>query len=267
MLHFDPKTKQLTESGTGVLTTPVIVSGHPKMRCVLYEPAVSSENSRIGIVLIHSDEDYSDFPIAGALAERGYRCLAGQVSDPNGPLEKKLLDVKHAAEFLKSLPGVEKLVLLGHSGMRNARMFDDLRQLEAGDKFVIWTLNEPYAYEVFRKEVVLPDEAERKMGLVQGQDLVTLVTCTPYGVNSHRLLVQARRCAYDAGEMGDVGLSAYVNGRTMPLAVPLAALVVLGVASVVARGAGKRRKARKSAGERMVNGTSCEADDFGVKNE
>ncbi|MBQ3424096.1 MAG: alpha/beta hydrolase [Clostridia bacterium] len=116
MYSFDPTTKQLAKSSGRILTTPVVVSGRAKMRCVLYEPAAPTEKSRIGIVLIHSDEDYSDFPIAAALAERGYRCLAGQVSDPGGPLEQKLLDVKHALEFLKSLPGVEKLALLGHSG-------------------------------------------------------------------------------------------------------------------------------------------------------
>ena len=73
-------------------------------------------------------------------------------------------------------------VLTGHSGMRNTRMFDDLHKLEVGDQFVIWTLNEPFAYEVTGSETVLPDEVAGKLAVEPGRDMVTLVTCTPYGV-------------------------------------------------------------------------------------
>lgn len=116
MYSYDPNAKSLTATGGQICTSAVIVSGHAKMHVVLYEPQELTEKSRVGIVLLHSDEDYSDFPIAAALAGQGYRCLAGQVSAPNGPLEQKLLDVKRAVEILKQLPGVEKIILLGHSG-------------------------------------------------------------------------------------------------------------------------------------------------------
>ena len=137
-------------------------------------------------------------------------------------------------------------VLLGHSGMRNARMFDDLGKLGVGDRFTIWTLNEPYAYEVSGIEVVEPEEAELRTGLAAGRDIVTLVTCTPYGINSHRLLVHAERCEYAAEEAPPVGASAYVNGRSLPLIAAMLALAAAAVASVV-RAARRRKRARRQA--------------------
>ena len=85
-------------------------------------------------------------------------------------------------------------VLAGHTGLVSAVLFDYLDKLEVGDYFVIRVLGRDLAYEVYSKETVLPDDTS-SLGIQQGQDLVTLVTCTPYGVNSHRLLVHARRCA------------------------------------------------------------------------
>lgn len=116
MYSYDTGTGSLTRSGGRVRATPVVVNGGAKTRGILYEPAAASKKSRVGVILLHSDEDYSDFPIAPALAERGFRCLAGQVSDPGAGLERKMLDVKHAIMFLRQLPGLEKIVLLGHSG-------------------------------------------------------------------------------------------------------------------------------------------------------
>ena len=81
-------------------------------------------------------------------------------------------------------------VLTGHSGMYNSRMLDDLRQMEKGDLFAVHTLGEELVYEDI--SVVLPEEVE-SFSIVPGRDLCTLVTCTPYGVNDHRLLVTGYR--------------------------------------------------------------------------
>ncbi|WP_169726179.1 class C sortase [Atopobium fossor] len=83
-------------------------------------------------------------------------------------------------------------VLAGHTGLPSARVLDDLNQLEEGDFFVIRVLNEEYGYKVYKTEVVLPTDVS-SLTIAEGDDIVTLVTCTPYGVNSHRLLVHARR--------------------------------------------------------------------------
>lgn len=137
-------------------------------------------------------------------------------------------------------------VLTGHSGMRNTRMFDDLRKLEQGDVFIIWTLNEPYAYEVYDIETVLPEEVENRIGLQEGRDLVTLMTCTPYGVNSHRLLVHAQRCEYTPDTYGNVGYEAYVNDRNLPLLLAMGVLLIMLVTWFVRRRIIRSRKRKKA---------------------
>lgn len=87
-------------------------------------------------------------------------------------------------------------VVTGHSGMPGNYMFDDLEQLKIGDLFVLWTLNEPFAYKVYDIEVVKPND-DSSLGITAGEDLATLITCTPYRINTHRLLVHAERVPYD----------------------------------------------------------------------
>ncbi len=86
-------------------------------------------------------------------------------------------------------------VLTGHTGLPNAKMFDGLTKLEIGDKFYIHVLGETLAYEVDAINVVKPEEVEL-LDPVSGEDHVTLLTCTPYGVNTHRLLVRGVRVPY-----------------------------------------------------------------------
>lgn len=84
-------------------------------------------------------------------------------------------------------------VLSGHTGLPSAKIFDNLDRLEVGDYFIISVLGEDHAYQVTSTEIVLPDETD-SLVIQEGKDLCTLVTCTPYGVNTHRLLVHAERC-------------------------------------------------------------------------
>lgn len=83
-------------------------------------------------------------------------------------------------------------VLSGHRGLPSARLFTDIDRLDIGDVFIVHTLDEELTYEVDRINIVLPNEIE-KLAIEEGKDLCTLVTCTPYGVNSHRLLVRGHR--------------------------------------------------------------------------
>lgn len=83
-------------------------------------------------------------------------------------------------------------VLTAHSGMASQKMFSDLEQLEEGDVFWLDVLNEKLGYEVVFINTVLPDNTEY-LGITSGEDLCTLVTCTPFGVNTHRLLVCGSR--------------------------------------------------------------------------
>lgn len=83
-------------------------------------------------------------------------------------------------------------VLSAHSGMSGARMFTDLEQLSVGDLFTVRVLDRELTYQVDHIATVLPQETAL-LEIQAGEDLCTLVTCTPYGVNTHRLLVRGRR--------------------------------------------------------------------------
>ncbi len=83
-------------------------------------------------------------------------------------------------------------VVTGHRGLPSARLFTDIDRLTKGDTFTLTILNRTYTYEVYDQTIVEPTDLSN-LTIEAGKDLVTLVTCTPYGVNSHRLLVHARR--------------------------------------------------------------------------
>ncbi len=88
-------------------------------------------------------------------------------------------------------------VLSSHRGLPTAKLFTDLDQMKIGDTFTITVGDEVLIYEVDQIKTVLPEEM-RDLHIVPGEDLCTLVTCTPYGVNSHRLLVRGKRIHPDA---------------------------------------------------------------------
>lgn len=93
-------------------------------------------------------------------------------------------------------------ILTGHTGLTTATMFDDLDQVKIGDAFYIDVLGEALKYEVDQIEVVLPEETSQVQPIA-GEDHLTLITCTPYGVNSHRLLVRGIRVPMDPEESID----------------------------------------------------------------
>ena len=85
-------------------------------------------------------------------------------------------------------------VISAHRGLPSAKLFTHLDQLEVGDTFTITVLDRVLTYEVDRISIVLPTEAD-PLKIVPGKDYVTLMTCTPYGINTHRLLVRGKRIA------------------------------------------------------------------------
>lgn len=94
-------------------------------------------------------------------------------------------------------------ILSGHSGMASQKMFTDLEQLSSGDIFYLHVLRERLAYQVVEIHTVLPYDTSL-LGIVPGKDLCTLITCTPYGVNTHRLLVRGTRIPYEeAAELAE----------------------------------------------------------------
>ena len=87
-------------------------------------------------------------------------------------------------------------VLSAHSGLSSADLFTNLANLDNGDLFYIYVLDEILAYEVDNIKVVKPTETD-DLRIVKGEDYITLVTCTPFGINSHRLLVRGHRVEYN----------------------------------------------------------------------
>ena len=90
-------------------------------------------------------------------------------------------------------------ILTGHSGMATKKMFTDLEQLSISDVFYLHILDETLAYQVIEINVVLPHDTSL-LGITHGADYCTLVTCTPFGVNTHRLLVRGTRIPYEEAE-------------------------------------------------------------------
>lgn len=83
-------------------------------------------------------------------------------------------------------------VVSGHRGLPSAKLFTDLDSLVVGDRFMFRVLDEVLTYEVDQIRIVEPEDTEELL-IVEGQDLCTLITCTPYGINSHRMLIRGHR--------------------------------------------------------------------------
>jgi sortase A len=102
-------------------------------------------------------------------------------------------------------------IIAGHSGLATQKMFTDLEQLQPGDVFYLHVLGEVLAYQVFYREPVPPHDTTR-LGITQGKDYCTLITCYPTGVNTHRLLVQGERIPYEEAEV----IEETVQAQTVP---------------------------------------------------
>ena len=91
-------------------------------------------------------------------------------------------------------------VLSGHRGLPSAKLFTELDRMEKGDIFYIEVLDKKLAYQVDRIKTIDPKKAGNNLDIVKGKDYVTLLTCTPYGVNTDRLLVRGKRIPYKEAE-------------------------------------------------------------------
>ena len=127
---------------------------------------------------------------------------------------------------------------VGHRGLPSAKLFTNLDQLAEGDLFVIRTLDEVLTYEVDRILIVLPSELQA-LAAEEGKDLCTLVTCTPYGVNSHRMLVRGHRVD---NQSEAVRLTADAIRIDPLLVAPIAAIPLLLALLLLLAAAPKKRK-------------------------
>ena len=131
-------------------------------------------------------------------------------------------------------------VLSAHSGLASSKLFSDIDQLTEGDTFYVHVLGEVLAYEVDSINTVLPTDTSL-LQIEEGEDLVTLVTCTPFGINTHRLLVRGHRIPYTPEQATTAAAekpaaSSWTRYYLTGLTIGLGAMVVIGGGYFLMRG-------------------------------
>ena len=129
-------------------------------------------------------------------------------------------------------------VLSGHRGLPSARLFTDLDQLAEGDVFLLQTLDETLTYEIDQIRIVEPQEVDG-LSIIPGGDYCTLITCTPYGINSHRMLIRGHRVETEKTHNVRVTAEAV---QVEPVMVSGVIAIPLLVAGLVALTSGDRRR-------------------------
>ena len=149
-------------------------------------------------------------------------------------------------------------VLTGHTGLSTATMFDNLNQLKKGDVFYVSSLGQTLKYEVNDITVVKPEETD-SLRKVPGRDLVTLITCTPYGVNSHRLLVTGERVPMDpTAAAAEEAKALPAPMQTWMKAIIVAVVIILAVVvGILVRLWWTRRRRTRGAAGRAVKGSAA----------
>lgn len=144
-------------------------------------------------------------------------------------------------------------VISGHRGLPSSRLFTDIDQLSEGDTFTLLVLGESLTYEVDQIRIVEPDDVSL-LAIEEWQDLCTLVTCTPYGVNSHRLLVRGHRVENQeaAGILRITADAMLIDSRFV--APALAAPILLVIVLFMVLRPFKRRKRKVNGTEGVMNG-------------
>ena len=137
-------------------------------------------------------------------------------------------------------------ILSGHRGLPSARLFTDLDQMKNGDKFYIDIMGETHAYEVDNIQIVLPNVLD-SLDVVPGKDYVTLITCTPYGVNTHRMLVRGTRIPYVPEAEQETDISMKTESRRRIPFIIVFAVIVFGTSIIAGNicGKHKRKKSEK----------------------
>ena len=200
--------------GLGIFLYPsvsnYINSKHQSRAVASYDEAIASLQ----------ETDYSAFQsdsflrLEGALRDEYYKAMDPTGTGIIGTIEIEnigvTLPIYHGTEESVLQVGIGHLegssfptgessthtILSGHRGLPSAKLFTDLDQMIEGDTFLLHILDKTFAYQVDNISIVLPEDTGG-LGIQPGKEYVTLVTCTPYGINTHRLLVRARRVDYN----------------------------------------------------------------------
>ena len=145
-------------------------------------------------------------------------------------------------------------IVSGHRGLPSAKLFTDLDQMKEGDTFTMTVLDRTVTYEVDRIRIVEPTDLS-DLQIMEGKDLCTLVTCTPYGINTHRLLVRGHRVANANGSANVTAEALQIEQMYVAIVIATPILLVLLIIMLIRTGKEKRSKKRK---ERIEAGLSGE---------
>ena len=193
-----------TEYRNAVQALPDTAIPEAKAAAIAYNESLWSHTAQYGSYskdsVVSAVEDYVgllDLTGTGAMGYVHIPKLAVTLPIYHGTEEKTLeRGVGHLIGSSLPIGGSSThAILTGHSGLASQKMFSDLNKLKIGDTFYLEVLNEVLAYEVDQINTVLPHDTTY-LGLEENKDLCTLVTCTPFGVNTHRLLVRGHRIPY-----------------------------------------------------------------------
>ena len=178
------------------------------LREMLAKASDFNKRKRAAMAFEMSDEDYAEYESLLDISGTG---IMGYISIPtinvNLPIYhgtgEEVLQIAAGHLAASSLPvGGEGThsIISGHRGLPSAKLFTDLDKLVVGDTFVITILNEKLTYRVDQIKVVLPEDTS-ELQIESGKDYCTLVTCTPYGINTHRMLVRGHRVENEEEEL------------------------------------------------------------------
>ncbi|MDQ0461470.1 class C sortase [Clostridium sardiniense] len=146
----------------------------------------------------------------------------------------EVLSVGVGHVFGSSLPIGEantRSVLTGHRGLPSAKLFTRLDELDKGDLFFIRVLDKTLAYKVFDIKVITPEDIN-SIRTEKGRDLVSLITCTPYGINTHRLVVTGERVPFVQSEHDDIKPNSLSFRERLFIGIPLIFIFLVGVLKI-----------------------------------
>lgn len=212
----------------------------------------NAELAKIGTQWIVSDELLEAYENELAISDSG---IMGYIDIPkirvtlpiyHGTDEKILqIAIGHIAGTSLPVGGASThCVVSGHRGLPSARLFTDIDKLVEGDAFTMTVLNRTVTYEVDQIRIVEPTDLSY-LQIEEGQDYCTLVTCTPYGINTHRLLVRGHRIANVNGEANVIADALQIEPIYVAPAVAVPMLIILLILLLVMTSERFRKKGRK----------------------
>ena len=240
-----------TQAIAGYVTAVEDLSGQEREDAI---KAAQAYNTKLlnGVDFDLTEEEYAEYE---ALLDIGGTGIMGYVQisaiGVNLPIyhsvDESVLQIAVGHIPGSSLPvGGERThsVLSGHRGLPSAKLFSDLDQMVEGDTFTLNVMGQTTTYMVDQIRIVLPEETD-ELAIQPGRDYCTLVTCTPYGVNTHRMLVRGKRIENIAGEVVVVAEAVRIPNYIVIPAVGIPLLFVTLTVSLIAGSVKGRRKTKK----------------------